>query len=325
MTTARIAFYLTFCLAALSPACAEPDGDAPPEGADAADPGAQPPTFVAEPTSLAALCQGLPCPPLQLFAPGVISRPDTFEWRLTFSPDGKTALWAVTDEDYFLTRRSRLRLSRFVGGAWTEPVVPSFAVEGDFDPFFAPDGRTLFFSSTRAGGASSATTDIWSVAVEGDGWGVPKHLGTELNSPADELYPSVDRDGNLYFGSDRGGTPGFSFDLWRARRRADGSYGAPERLGAGVNTVDLLEFNPEISPDGRVLFFASFGRADSRGATDLYVSVRFGNQFLPAQNLGPCVNTADAEFHPTIGPDRRSLYFARQGEATTDFYRIALP
>ena len=42
-------------------------------------------------------------------------------------------------------------------------------------------------------------------------------------------------------------------------------------------------------------------------------------KFSNPRNLGPCVNTAAPEFHPTVLWDRDELYFVRVNE-TTDFY-----
>ena len=80
----------------------------------------------------------------------------------------------------------------------------------------------------------------------------------------------------------------------------------------------------EISPRGRTLRYASHGRSDSYGDVDLYVS-RIGRngKFGNPVNLGPCVNTAAPEFHPTVLWERRQLYFVRVNE-TLDFMTTPL-
>ena len=40
---------------------------------------------------------GETCPQPQPFAPGVISRPNTWEWRLALSPERNLAVWSVGD------------------------------------------------------------------------------------------------------------------------------------------------------------------------------------------------------------------------------------
>lgn len=133
----------------------------------------------------------------------------------------------------------------------------------------------------------------------------------------DELYPSVDLLGNLYFARVKAPIPTEDVDIWRAKRRWDGSDAAPERLGPGVNTAERWEFNPEISPGGRTLLFVRLDRPDD-GLED---------EFGAGQNLGPCVNTAADEFHPTMLWERNELYFARDAGAPSNFHRtrVVLP
>src|SRR5690606_41021778 len=59
----------------------------------------------------------------------------------------------------------------------------------------------LFFSSMRpVAGEARADMDLWMVRRTPWGWGTPEHLGREVNADGyDELYPSVDLLGNLYF------------------------------------------------------------------------------------------------------------------------------
>ena len=74
-----------------------------------------------------------------------------------------------------------------------------------------------------------------------------------------------------------------------------------------------------ISPNGRTLLFATYGRPDSYGDVDIYVSRLEDGKWGKPLNLGPCVNTAAPEFHPTVLWDREELYFVRV-RATTDFF-----
>jgi hypothetical protein len=164
------------------------------------------------------------------------------------------------------------------------------------------------------------------------GWSEPIHLGPEVNSPtADELYPSVSADGTLYFASGPFfPQPGRHWDIYRAERRGDG-FAPREALGAGVNTVPSAsdphlqaawEFNPEISVDGRTLVFTSL-RPGGFGLGDLYVSHFVDGEWSAAQNLGPVVNTAADEYHPTLSRNRQELYFVRRIPAKGNFYVVS--
>ncbi|MPZ17610.1 MAG: hypothetical protein GEV06_06835 [Luteitalea sp.] len=258
------------------------------------------------------------CPPVRKFGPGHFSTDHQWEWRLTFSPSRLTAYWSVSDESYPPGSNVKVTIvtSHWRPSGWTPPTVAPFSgAHTDIDPFITLDGRRLYFSSNRpVEGEQRTETDLWVVHRTNRGWSPPVNLGPAVNSPGNELYPSADLWGNLYFGSDREG----QWDIWRSSVRFDGSYRPAEKIGPGVNT-DFWEFNPEISPDGRMLLFASAGRADSFGDVDLYVSRLAHGRFGRAENLGACVNTAASEFHPTVLWERRQLVFVRVG-ATGDFY-----
>ena len=268
----------------------------------------------------------------ETFAPGVISD-EREQWRLTFTPDGRTAYFAASDGFFPITRKATIYVSHRRGDGWSAPEVAPFSgTHVDMDPAVSPDGRRLYFSSIRpVDGAARTDIDLWMVERAGDGWGEPVHLGPEVNTPLDELYPSVSRDGTLYFAS---GPPapqaGRHWDIFRASRR-DAGFAPSERLGAGVNREPRAdephpqaawEFNPEISADGRTLVFTSL-RPGGHGLGDLYVSHLRDGAWTPARNLGPVVNTAADEYHPTLSPDGAWLYFARRQSRSGDFFRVS--
>ena len=99
-----------------------------------------------------------------------------------------------------------------------------------------------------------------------------------------------------------------AWDIYAARRCGSG-FETPENLGRGINTVDW-EYNPSPTPDGDTIAFAS--NRPSGQASDLYASMRVRGKFTPAWNLGPLVNTAADEYHPTLRVDQNRLYFVRQ-------------
>ncbi|MDF1502910.1 hypothetical protein [Roseisolibacter sp. H3M3-2] len=268
-----------------------------------------------------------------VFAEGTIS--DAREqWRITFTPDGKTAYFASSAAFFPFTRQATIYVSHLADGAWSAPEVASFSgTYSDIDPFLAPNGQRLYFSSIRpVDGVARGDVDLWMVErAPGGGWGEPVWLGPTVNTPtADELYPSVSADGTLYFASGPFfPQPGRHFDIYRAARDGDG-FAPREALGPGVNTTpvaggglqDAWEFNPEISVDGRTLVFTSL-RPGGYGLGDLYVSHLERGAWTAARNLGPVVNTAADEYHPTLSRDRRALFFVRRGPLPGNFYRVS--
>jgi hypothetical protein len=269
----------------------------------------------------------------QVFSPGVISDA-RYQWRITFTPDGRTAYFSASEGFFPVTRQATIYVSHRRGGTWSTPQVAPFSGRyADIDPFVSPNGQRLYFSSIRpVNGVARGDVDLWMVERTRHGWSEPIHLGPEVNSPdADELYPSASGDGTLYFASGPlFPQAGKHFDIYRAARRGRG-FAPRQALGAGVNTQpvaggglqDAWEFNPEISVDGRTLVFASL-RPGGYGLGDLYVSHLRHGQWSAARNLGPVVNTAADEYHPTVSRDRRTLYFVRRAFPDTgDFYHVA--
>lgn len=231
------------------------------------------------------------------------------EYRVTFAPDGKTIYFARSQAFFPVSRESTILTSRFENGSWTPPESASFSGRWpDIDPFITRDGQRIYFSSIRpVEGEMREDSDIWYVDRQGDGWSQPVHLAA-VNTPSDELYPSLGPDGTLYFGSDRPDGRG-GWDLWGARPAA-GGFSSPFNLH-DVNSPDW-EFNPTISPDGRYLVFTSIGRTEGIGMGDLYASWSNGPTWSFPVHLNPWANSPADDYHPSFSPDGQTLYFVRR-------------
>lgn len=256
------------------------------------------------------------------FAPGVISTDDE-EWRVIFTPDGSRAYFARSDQFFPFSRQATIYESNLTDGVWSAPTVASFSgTYPDIDPFITPDGARLYFSSIRpVDGEDRTDLDLWFVEWTGSGWGSPIHTGA-VNSPADELYASIDEDGVLYVASDRTGGVG-GFDIYRADPLGDGRYSEAENVGAPVNTT-RWEFNPAISRDGETLAFTGLNYPGGAGFGDIYVTEREGTVWATPSGLGGLVNTSADEYHPSFSPDERLLFFIRYG-ADGDFNVVSWP
>lgn len=258
-----------------------------------------------------------------IFSDGVISDANE-QWRITFTPDGKTAYFAESPFFFPFTRQAYIYVSHLVDGAWTAPELAPFSGQySDMDPFISPDGQRLYFSSIRpVDGQPRGDLELWMVErTPGGGWSEPIHLGPEVNSPQDELYPSASANGTLYWATGPlFPQPGKHFDIYNAERQGDG-FAPGTALGAGVNTTpadypggglqDAWDFNPEISVDGRTLLVTSL-RPGGYGLGDIYVSHLRGGEWSAAVNVGPAVNSAMDEYHPTLSRNRQTLYFVRR-------------
>ncbi|MBP7865103.1 MAG: ankyrin repeat domain-containing protein [Acidobacteria bacterium] len=245
-----------------------------------------------------------------LFAPGIVST-ERRELNSVFTPDGR--------EFYFTIRTPkgqwRIMVMKRRGGRWTLPETASFSgVYSDADLFFSPDGRKLWFCSNRprtGQGDAEKDYDIWAAERAGDGWSQPVNLGPPVNSREDEFYPTVSRDGTLYFQTTRADSRGVR-DLYCARF-VDGAFLEPENLGDAVNSREM-ESDALVSPGGEWIVF-SVNRPGGRGQGDLYLSRRdrSGSWSAPV-NLGDRVNSAANENCPALSPDGKYLFFTRGGD-----------
>lgn len=75
-----------------------------------------------------------------------------------------------------------------------------------------------------------------------------------------------------------------------------------------INNRSYSTGQPAISPDGTILIFAS-DRPGGEGGTDLYYSVKRGNEWSAPKNLGQVVNSPGDEMFPYISDDGK-LYFS---------------
>jgi Tol biopolymer transport system component len=91
--------------------------------------------------------------------------------------------------------------------------------------------------------------------------------------------------------------------------RADFVFGNPTNLGPSINTSSN-EGLPMISLDGLSLYFSS-GRSGGYGKNDIWVAMRPSteDEWGPATNLGPRVNSDDIDLWPCISADGLTLTF----------------
>ncbi len=253
------------------------------------------------------LGQELPGMTPRLFAPGIVST-GISERDMAITPDG--------DEIYFSGviganhSFSAILVVKRVEGRWSKPEVAPFSGHYmDLEPAISPDGQQFFFLSNRPLPGSSEPIggeDIWVMERTSEGWSEPSNLGPPVNSEAAEFFPSVTRDGTLYF-TRRG--EGRSETIFRSRF-VDGTYSEPEELGPEVNS-GKTQFNAFIAPDESYLVVCVWGRDDSLGGVDYYVVFRsLDDVWSEPINLGEAVNMAEgSEWSPYVSPDGKYFFF----------------
>ena len=256
-------------------------------------------------------------PAPEIFASGIIST-DLDESCGSFSPDGQTFYFVRRGAYTTSPPISLICFSELRGGKWTHPEAAPFSgTYLDASPYPSPDGKRLFFSSRRPTKSNPNGRDwnIWFVDKIDSQWSEPQELGEPINTAKNDTNPAVAADETMYFASDRDSAPGY-FHIYRARL-TNGKYEQPEKLGPEINSGDA-EINPYISPDQKVLIFASYRKDNLAGGgnhydrADLYVSVNRDGHWTPARHLEHGINTTASEGNPTMSPDGKWFYFTSE-------------
>ncbi|WP_347921789.1 hypothetical protein [Pontimicrobium sp. SW4] len=204
-----------------------------------------------------------------------------------------------------------LRISK-ENGVWSRVDIASFSGKyRDLEPFLTPDNLKLFFVSNRPLNQEGELkdVDIWYVertSITSD-WSEPKNIGAPVNTEADEFYPSIAKNGNLYFTSVGHNAMGED-DIFVSEYK-NGTYTTPVALKGGVNTKSY-EYNSFISPNEDYLIFGGYNRKDGLGSGDLYISFRNNdNTWTLAKNMGDKINSKYMDFCPFVTQSGEEMYF----------------
>ena len=203
---------------------------------------------------------------VSLFSQSIFD-PERNEGSPAFSPDGKTVIFArgnsgkrkdaSPDVDLYVSRKTPQ--------GWSEPVLVSASDSASWDgsPAFSGDGKTIYFASNRPGG--SGGMDLYRVNMDASGrFGNPVNMGKALNTPGNEMFPFVTKEGKLYFASD--GHPGLGkLDLFVAERK--GGKISVENMGLPFNS-SMDDFGLSIDDLGNMFF--SSNRRGGQGDDDIY-------------------------------------------------------
>ena len=143
---------------------------------------------------------------------------DFDEGACAFSPDGRTMYLTQCLVDANYPRYATIIASNRSDASWskaTEVQISKDTLSSYAHPAVSPDGEWLYFVSDMPGGMGGM--DIWRCRLYGNNeTGGAENLGTPVNTPGDEMFPTFRPNGDLYFSSN--GHPGMGgLDIFIAK------------------------------------------------------------------------------------------------------------
>ena len=251
---------------------------------------------------------GLPSPgdSIKLFAPNMVSLKNVKEKSLAISPAG--------DEVFFSGGKSwpesKIMHVKKINNRWGEPQVADFNVDCfACEPAFSPDGKYLFFSSSK-GMQDIKQYCIWRVEKIGNDWGNPKEVIDIVDPKIWEFHPTITKGGTVYF------------CYWDSLKQvgniykskySDGVYSEPEKVILPFN-IQSSDTDPFIDPDEKYLITSSTGQ-NSKGGYDVYISFKKkDSSWLSPITFGDKFNTSGDEDSFDISPDGRFVFIYKQND-----------
>lgn len=152
-----------------------------------------------------------------------------------------------------------------------------------------------------------------------------EELPESINSKDYEIAAVMNADGDeIYFASDREGGYG-GVDIYLSRKLPIGKWGPPQNLGPTVNTEYDEDF-PNISPDGKTLYFSSKGHT-SMGGYDIFKASwdNTKKRWHGIKNIGYPINTPEDNMNYRVSETGRYGYISalrEGGFGDLDIYRV---
>lgn len=184
--------------------------------------------------------------------------------------------------------------------------------------YISPDGKTLYLTINTMGldapKPKTKHSDIFISRVNNKGgWNTPKPIEKPIRTIYFEAGATFTEDGKtMFFVTEKLGGEG-NADLWMSVKEGS-AWGKPVNLGKTINTP-AQETTPQITPDGKYLFFSSTGH-EGMGGYDVYVTTEVDGEWINPVNLGYPINTVTDETHFVFYQKMNKAYYSTFSNAT---------
>jgi hypothetical protein len=190
------------------------------------------------------------------------------------------------------------------------------------EPFLTRDGRYLIFNNLNG---PSVNTDLHYAERRSDLAFQYKGKLAGANTLALEGVPTMDRDRVFYFVSPRAYQVNLS-TIYRGKF-ADGAVSDIELVpGISRNQPGIVNFDVEVSPDGKTLYFVdALFVAGNPVTADLVIADRRDRTFQRATNSAAIlknINSSALEYAACISADGLTLFFNRAGKGILNYAAI---
>lgn len=162
---------------------------------------------------------------------------------------------------------------------------------------------------------------IWTSANKDGIWQKPEKLPKEINFAEYMRHASITADGKTMYLSAAPSGEADNIDIYVSYLGEDGKWSKAENLGPVINTPSN-EDSPEISPDGKILYFSSNGHT-GMGNFDVFRSELDSGEWSTPVNLGYPVNSPADDIFFKWDPNTGVAYFSSsraEGYGKMDLY-----
>ncbi|OFY35819.1 MAG: hypothetical protein A2W91_17445 [Bacteroidetes bacterium GWF2_38_335] len=130
---------------------------------------------------------------------------------------------------------------------------------------------------------------LWTSTMKEGIWQKPKKLPKEINFGEYQRHASITADGKTMFFSAYPKSGSDQFDIYYSTIDDDGKWKPAQTLGSVINTSGD-EDSPEITPDGKTLYFSSNGHP-GMGNYDVFRSELIDGEWTSPVNMGYPINS----------------------------------
>jgi Tol biopolymer transport system component len=217
-----------------------------------------------------------------------------------FSPDLQEYYYTISDKKFekfevFVIEKDKEN--------WSEPKKAFFnSKHNEHGMSFSPNGKTLYFSSTRPVNVSgiSPTWHIWKSDKVNGKWNEPVFV--DIANLRNKLvsHPTVSDSGTLYFHSSN--LDYSEMDIYQSKH-VNGKFENAEKTSIAMNSK-LGKCTPFVSPNGDYLIFALIGKE-----LDLMITYNDGKGgWMNTKKLNAKINS-NGQGNPYVTPDNKFLFF----------------